>query len=345
MVRSLWSAGRAGAAALLILVAAFPAVADPLTRTVINLLGTTCEITLYAGSAASAFDAAFARIAEIDTAMTINKPDSEVVRVNKAAGLRPVKVAPDVYFVIKRGLEFSMLGNGAFDITVAPLVSLWGIGTAKARVPLPDEIRGTLALVGYRNLELQDAGSTVFLKKPGMGIDLGSIAKGYAADEAARVLAENGVTSALINLGGNILTMGKKPDGTLWRIGIQNPEEPRGTPVGIIELSRGSVTTAGTYERFFVSGEKRYFHILDARTGYPAWNGLAAVSIVAGDSLTADGYDTVVFTLGLNGGRALVAGAHGAIEAVFITEKREIYVTPGLRPRFTLSDSRFTMIK
>lgn len=345
MVRSLSSARRAGAAALLMLAALIPLAAEPLKRTVLNLLGTTCEITLYAGGPVSALDAAFARIAEIDAAMTINKPDSEVVRVNKAAGLHPVKVSPDVYLVIKRGLAFSVMGNGAFDITVAPLVTLWGIGTTSARVPRPEEIKDTLAFVGYRNLELQEAGSAAFLKKPGMGIDLGSIAKGYAADEAARVLGEHGVTGALINLGGNILTIGKKPDGTLWRIGIQNPEEPRGTPVGVVELSSGSVTTAGTYERYFNSGGKRYFHIFDARTGYPAWNGLAAVSIVAGDSISADGYDTVVFTLGLDGGRALVEAARGAIEAVFISEKREIYVTPGLRPRFTLSDSRFTMIK
>ncbi len=344
MARSLRWPRRAAAAALLILAGVFPTAAEPLKRSVLNLLGTTSEITLYAGGTESAFDAAFARIAEIDSAMTINKPDSEVIRVNKAAGLHPVKVAPDVFFVIKRGLEFSLLGNGAFDITVAPLVALWGIGTAHARVPRPDEIKETLALVGSRNLELQEAGSTVFLKRPGMGIDLGSMAKGYAADEVARVLREHGVTSALINLGGNILTMGQKPDGTPWRIGIQNPEEPRGTPVGVVEIPRGSVTTAGTYERYFTSGGKRYFHILDARTGYPAWNGLAAVSIVAGDSMSADGYDTVVFTQGLNAGRALVEAAHGAIEAVFITEKRGIYVTPALRPRFKLSDSRFTMI-
>jgi thiamine biosynthesis lipoprotein len=341
-IRNIW---RAGIAALLILVAVFPSTAAPLKRSVLNLLGTTCEITLYTGGSATAIDAAFARIAEIDTAMTINKPDSELVRVNKAAGLHPVTVGPDVYFVIKRGLEFSLLGNGAFDITVAPLVTLWGIGTTRARVPRPDEIKDALALVGHTYLALQDAGSTVLLKKPGMGIDLGSIAKGYAADEAARVLGEHGVTSALINLGGNILTMGKKPDGALWRIGIQNPEEPRGTPVGVVEIPRGSVTTAGIYERYFISGGKRYFHILDARTGYPAWNGLAAVSVIAGDSISADGWDTLIFTQGLDSGRALVESAHGAIEAVFITEKREIYVTPGLRGKFTLADSRFTLIK
>ena len=345
MSRCARSIGCAGFAALLILTAVCPAAAGTIKRSVLDLLGTTCEITLYAGGSASAIDAAFSRISEIDTAMTISKPGSEVDRVNSAAGRHPVKVAPDVYLVIKRGLEFSALGNGAFDITVAPLVRLWGIGTPQARVPRPDEIREALALVGHNYVRLQDAARTVLLEKPGMGIDLGSIAKGYAADEAARVLAERGVTGALINLGGNILVLGKKPDGALWRIGIQNPEEPRGTPLGVVEVAGGSVTTAGTYERYFDSGGKRYFHILDARTGYPAWNGLAAVSIVAADSISADGWDTVVFTQGLEAGRSLVESARGAIEAVFITEKREIYVTPRLRPKFTLTDSRFTMIR
>ena len=177
-----------------------------------------------------------------------------------------------------------------------------------------------------------------------MGIDLGSIAKGYAADDVARILKEHGVSAALINLGGNVLTMGTKPDGTEWRIGVQNPDQPRGTHIGIVSMTGGSVTTAGTYERFFEEGGKRYFHILDARTGYPAWNGLAAVAIVSPDSTTSDGYDTLVFTLGLQKGREFVEKLHGAIEAIFITDHHEVYVTPGLRARFALSDPSYTML-
>jgi thiamine biosynthesis lipoprotein len=178
-----------------------------------------------------------------------------------------------------------------------------------------------------------------------MGLDLGSIAKGYAADEVSRIVRAQGVRSALIDLGGNVLTVGTKPDGSHWRIGIQNPGEARGTKIGYVEITGGSVTTAGTYEHFFERAGKRYFHILDARTGFPAWNGLSAVAIVAPDSVSADGYDTLVFTLGLQRGRAFVESTKGKIEAVFITEKREVYVTPGLRSRFTLTDSGFTVLK
>jgi len=271
----------------------------PLERTADNLLGTTCTVRLYTGGSAAALDAAFARIAQIEDRMTVSRDDSEVIRINAAAGRHPVAVTADVLEVIREGLRYSADGDGSYDITVDPLVKLWGIGTPRARVPAPEEIRRALGLIGWRDVVIDEAASTVFLRRPGMGLDLGSIAKGYAADEVARVLRASGVTAGLIDLGGNILTFGPKPDGSRWRIGIQNPAEARGTKLGIVEITAGSVTTAGTYERFFEKDGKRYFHILDARTGYPAWNGLAAVSVVAPDSTAADGYDTLVFTLGL----------------------------------------------
>jgi thiamine biosynthesis lipoprotein len=277
--------------------------------------------------------------------MTVSRGGSEVMRINAAAGVRPVAVTADVLDVIQQGLRYSSDGDGAYDITVGPLVNLWGIGSSAARVPTPAEIRQALALVGYRNVIVDPKASTVFLKKAGMGLDLGSIAKGYAADEVARILRARGVSCALIDLGGNILTFGKKPDGSRWRIGIQNPQEARGTKIGFVEITGGSVTTAGTYERFFEQDGKRYFHILDARTGSPAWNGLAAVSVVAADSISADGYDTLVFTLGLERGRSFVESVSDTIDAVFVTERREVYVTPGLRQKFTLTDTRFTMLK
>ena len=340
-----------GARLLCVLVALFATsaaggfgAAPPMERTVNNLLGTTCTIRLYAGGSASALDAAFARIAEIENRMTVNRDDSEVIRINAAAGRRPVAVTADVLEVIRLGLLYSSDGDGAYDITVDPLVKLWGIGTPRARIPTTEEIRGARSLVGWRDVVIDEKASTVFLRKPGMGLDLGSIAKGYAADEAARVLRSAGVKAALIDLGGNILTFGTKPDGSKWRIGIQNPLEARGTKLGIVEIQDGSVTTAGTYERFFEQGGKRYFHILDARTGYPAWNGLAAATVVARDSTSADGYDTLVFTLGLEHGRRLVESSRELIGAVFITDQRQVYVTPGLRSRFTLTDRSFTLL-
>ena len=333
---------------VLLLCAALPgfcrgAPETPMTRTEVGLLGTTCTVTIYRGWSQAAFDEVFARIAQIEDRMTVNRDDSEVIRVNRAAGKAPVKVSPDTFAVIAKGLEISRQGGGAFDITVGPLVKLWGIGTTAARVPAAREIAEARARVGWGNVQLSRQDSTVFLRQRGMALDLGAIAKGYAADEAARILRTRGVKSALINLGGNVLTVGSKPDGSPWRIGVQNPEEPRGTHIGVVEVGETAVVTSGSYERFFESGGRRYHHILDTSTGFPASNGLAAVMIVTGDSTAADGYSTLVFALGLQKGRALVEGTEGAIEALFVTDSREVFVTPGLKNRFRLTDSRFTL--
>jgi thiamine biosynthesis lipoprotein len=347
--------------ALILMLASLPgfcrgaAEAAPVSRTEIGLLGTTCTITVYGGKVGNggkavdragvdeAIEAAFARIAQIEDRMTVNGDDSEVIEVNGAAGVKPVRVSPDTFSVIAKGVEFSRLRDGVFDVTVGPLVKLWGIGTAAARVPSTREIRDALARVGWRDVELSQKDSTVFLKRPGMALDLGAIAKGYAADEASRVLRERGIANALINLGGNVLTVGRKPDGTPWRIGAQNAEQPRGTHIGIVETGPMAVVTSGSYERYFEAEGRRYHHILDTRTGFPVSNGLSAVMIVTADSMTADGYSTLVFALGLEKGRALVESSAGAVEALLITERREVYSTPGLKGKFRLTDSQFTM--
>ncbi len=313
------------------------------TRTEVNLLGTVCTVTLYGGGTEADLDAAFRRIGEIEDNMTVDRKDSEVIRVNEAAGLRPSKVSADTFAVIKEGLEVSRLGDGAFDITVGPLVKLWGIGTERAHIPAESEIRKALAFIDYRAVSLDPARETVELKKKGMAMDLGAIAKGYAADEAARVLASRGVRHALIDLGGNILTLGRKPDGSVWRIGIQDPEEPRGNYLGIIEVPQMSVVTSGVYERYFIKEGIRYHHILDTKSGYPVRNGLLAVSIVALPSMVADGYSTLVFTLGLEKGRKLVEKSGGAVNAVFVTDAHKVYVTPGIKGIFRLTSSRFTL--
>lgn len=315
----------------------------PMTRTEVGLLGTTCTVTIYKGWSEAAFDEVFARLAQIEDRMTVIRNDSEVLQVNRSAGRSPVRVSPDTFFVIQRALEMARLGGGAFDITVGPLVRLWGIGTAAARVPSPREIAAAMAKVGWQKVVLSPGDSTVFLTQAGMALDLGAIAKGYAADEAARILRERGASSALVNLGGNVLTVGKKPDGSPWRIGVQNPEEPRGTHVGIVEVGESAVVTSGSYERFFESGGRRYHHILDTKAGAPVSNGLSAVMIVTADSMSADAWSTLIFALGLDKGRALVESSRGAVEALFVTEGRDIHVTAGLKPRFKLTDTRFTL--
>ncbi len=331
------------AASVILLAACFGAAGEPLSRSEMNLLGTVCTITVYDGKA-SDMDAAFSRIREIDAKMSSTRPDSEVSRINGAAGKNPVTVSEDTYDVIRRGIAFAKMGNGVFDISVGPLTSLWGIGTPRARVPSDAEIRKALALMGFTTVLLGPENQrSVFLPRPGMAIDLGAIAKGYAADETARVLASRGVKTALINLGGNILTVGRKPDRTGWKIGVQNPEKPRGDSIGFLETAGISVVTSGVYERYFISNGVHYHHILDTRTGYPVENGLLAVTIVAGSSTVADGYSTLAFALGLEKGREMVERAENVVGAVFITEDRGVFVTRGLTKYFHLTDPAYSL--
>ncbi|OHD74077.1 MAG: hypothetical protein A2177_03775 [Spirochaetes bacterium RBG_13_68_11] len=339
------SVGLALAGAVALAAAGCAAGTKPVAYSRMGLLGTLCKITTW-GHAERAADAAFERIAEIDERMSANRAASEVSRVNTAAGVAPVAVSADTYSVILEAVAFSRRSEGRFDLTVGPLVKLWGIGTDDARVPSPPEITAALALVGWRDVTLSAADSTVFLRRPGMAIDLGAIAKGYAADEAAAVLAAKGVKTALIDLGGNVLTLGAKPDGSPWRIGLQDPDPsvPRGTHIGIIEFEGSrSVVTSGTYERYFVRDGVRYHHLLDTATGSPMANGLSAVTIFTTRSIIADGYSTLVFASGLERGRALVEATGGEVEALFFTDRFEVNATPGLQGLLKLSDARWQL--
>jgi len=318
---------------------------EPVAVSRMGLLGTLCKVTTW-GPAAAAVEAAFARIAEIDERMSATRATSEVSRVNAAAGVAPVAVSSDTFAVIRAALEFARRGNGRFDLTVGPLVRLWGIGTDDARVPAPAEIAAALARVGWRDVATSDADSTVFLKRAGMAIDLGAIAKGYAADEAAAVLASRGVKTALVDLGGNVLTLGAKPDGSPWRIGLQDPDPavPRGSHIGTLEYRGGrAVVTSGTYERYFVRDGVRYHHLLDTTTGRPVQNGLVAVTIFTARAIDADGWSTLAFTSGLERGRALVEATGGTVDAVFFTDRFEVYATAGVRGMLKLSDPRWRL--
>ncbi len=330
------------AAALLMFVLPFIAACSPRegSRTEINLLGTTCSISLYSTSPDAVLDMAFSRLWEIDRTMKYSGEDSEVHLVNLGAGGPGVSVSPSTLQVIERGLYYSQLGNGRFDITIGPLVSLWGIGKdEEGQVPPLDEIRKARSLMGYEKVHI--VGPRVRLEDAGMSIDLGGIAKGYAADEVAAILRKNGVESGLINLGGNVLTCGSKPDGSAWRIGVQDPTDLRGSYLGVLTVRNKAVVTSGPYERFFIQDGKRYHHILDTETGFPVENGVISATILAASSIDADGLSTLVFSLGPVDGINLINGLEG-IEALVITDDKVLYPSDGFLSSFTLLDDSFT---
>jgi thiamine biosynthesis lipoprotein len=231
---------------------------------------------------------------------------------------------------------------------VGPLVSLWNIGPETGRVPGEDEIADALALVNWRHLLIDREAGTVFLRREGMAIALGAIAKGYAADEAARIAREAKVKRAVFDFGGNIAVLGwreKKGGEQLpWRIGVQNPlkENERGAYIGILQVHNTSVVTSGVYERFFESDGKRYHHILSTTDGYPVDNGLISVTIVTAGSTDADALSTTVFALGFEKGKALIDSIPDT-EALFIFDDNSVRITAGLAEIFSLTNKEFIL--
>ncbi|MBQ7896360.1 MAG: FAD:protein FMN transferase [Oscillospiraceae bacterium] len=252
---------------------------------------------------------------------------SDVWRINHAQGKR-VPIHQETRDLLEKALEYSRISDGRFDVTVEPCVALWdftgeGIGT----LPDADELAAAAEKVDWTKIDINEDG---VLLPDGMSIDLGAIAKGYISDRMAAFISERGVESAIINLGGNVRTVGLKPDGSKWRIGIQDPEGVRDqTIVGVVSLENSSVVTSGIYERGFTLDGVVYHHILDPDTGWSVQNELSGISIVTEEACTADALSTTVFTMGLEEGSKFIESLEG-VDAIFITRDGKVSWTSGL---------------
>ncbi|MBQ3648509.1 MAG: FAD:protein FMN transferase [Spirochaetia bacterium] len=305
-------------------------------------LGTVCSVSLFDSKEKALLPASFSLISELENKISKNIPTSEISALNRSAGVSPVAVSKAVFELLTMAQKFSILSEGMFDVTIDPVVELWGIGTDHAAVPDAEHLKHAVALVDYRALVLDAENSTAFLPQKELAVDLGGIAKGYIADQVCDFLISSDSKGGIIDLGGNILAFGKKPDGSSFRIGLQDPFGGRGSAIGVVTMENGSMVTSGIYERFFEQDGKRYHHIFDVRTGYPVDNSLVGVSILSGESAVGDALSTAVFALGLEKGMALVERTSG-VEAVFITKDKEVYISSGLKDSFTLTDRNFTM--
>ncbi len=254
------------------------------------------------------------------------KDSSDVSAINNSNG-QPVEVKPVVAELIEDSIYYSELSNGAFDITIAPLSILWNITGDNPSVPSSDDITNALSHVNYKNISVND--STVTLADPEAKIDLGGIAKGFVADKIKSYMVQTGVTSAIINLGGNIVTIGGKKNGGDFNIGIQKPFGSSEEYSAIVKGSNLSIVTSGSYERYFKQDGKIYHHILDTKTGYPVDNRLLSVTIISEDSLSGDALSTTCFALGVKKGMRLIENTPG-IEAVFIDKDYTIHSSSGL---------------
>ena len=249
---------------------------------------------------------------------------SDVWRINHAQG-QPVEVSDDTVAILNTARQVSELSGGTFDVTIAPVSTMWDFTSGEAVVPDADAIAAAAARVDYEKVEVD--GNTVTL--PGdMMIDLGGIAKGYIADAVKGYLAGRGVKSAVLSFGGNIVTIGLKPDGSPWKVGIQDIDRPTGEYMLVALNFGGSTVTSGIYERGFESDGVYYHHILDPQTGWPVQNELASVTIFSDSSRWGDALATAAFALGTEGGTKLIEGLDG-VEAVFIARDRSVSSTSG----------------
>ncbi len=304
------------------------------------VLGTVIQLQVFGSNGERAIKEAVERLYDLDDKMSVFKEDSEISKINKNAGGLPQEVSTDTLFVMQKALEYSNLSNGAFDPTIRPLVSLWGFGTSDKKVPNLKDINEKLKLVNYQDIILDETNRTIKLCHSEQAIDCGGIAKGYAADAVKQVFLTNSITSAIINLGGNVLVLGQKNNETPWNIGIQNPLGPRGEYIGILSAADKSVVTSGNYERYFIRDGKRLHHLIDPKTGYPCENRVISVTVISDNSIDGDALSTCLYVMGLNKGLKLIETVSG-VDAIIVTEDKQVYVTPGIRDSFKLSDQEF----
>ncbi len=283
-----------------------------------------------------AFDDAIAEIRRLETLMTTWKPDSEISRVNAAAGKTPVKVSDETWDVVQESLHAGDISKGTFDITFESLHGLWKFDQdLDPHPPTDDQVKAKLGNVGYKHVKLDAAAKTIFIDHAGTQIGLGGIAKGYAVDKAAAILDKAKIKSFYVQAGGDLFTRGKKPDGTDWQTGIRDPRGGEKDFFALVPVSDHAFSTAGDYERSYIVDGKRYHHIIDPRTGYPA-TASRSVTIWAPTALLADEIDDAVFILGPKEGLELVESIDG-VGAVIVDAKNNLWVSKRLEGKLHIT--------
>jgi len=302
-------------------------------QTTQRAMGTVMSHKAFGLSAQVSVAAVCREVERIEGLLSRYLPNSDIGRVNGSAGTRSERISRETYEVLSTAAQFSQSCPGCFDTTIGPLVTLWNRGRDSLTQPDESSIKHILPLVNYRDLVLDPVSMTAGLREAGQSLDLGGIGKGFAGDKILDVFKQLGSSSAYSNLGGNVVTVGAKPDGSPWRIGIQHPRQ-EDRLIGAVSVVGRTVVTSGDYQRHFVDGQgKRHHHILDPRTGYPSESGLVSVSVVAERSLAADALSTILFVAGMEKGVAFLRSFPQA-GAIFIDQDLRVYVTQGLRARF-----------
>lgn len=292
-------------------------------------MDTAMDFTVYGDAAL--LDEAETLIGSLEEQVSVTDEHSDIYAIDHTGS---GSLSGNAAELMEQALELCRRTGGALDISVYPIVQAWGFTTGSYQVPDEETIQSLLPLVDYTQIQY-DAATGVVTLPEGMEIDLGSVAKGYAGQLAAQMLREHGVQSALLNLGGNVQTVGTKPDGSPWQIGIKDPQGE--DAMMVLSVEDQAVVTSGGYERYFEQDGQTYWHIMDPSTGHPADSGLISVTIVGDEGVVCDGLSTALFVMGLEKAADLWAQS-GDFEAVFVTASGEVYITEGLRHRFALTE-------
>ena len=292
-------------------------------------MDTAMDFTVYGDAAL--LDEAETLIGSLEEQVSVTDEHSDIYAIDHAGS---GSLSGNAAELMEQALELCRRTGGALDISVYPIVQAWGFTTGSYQVPDEETIQSLLPLVDYTQIQY-DAATGVVTLPEGMEIDLGSVAKGYAGQLAAQMLREHGVQSALLNLGGNVQTVGTKPDGSPWQIGIKDPQGE--DAMMVLSVEDQAVVTSGGYERYFEQDGQTYWHIMDPSTGHPADSGLLSVTIVGKQGIICDGLSTSLFVMGLEKAADLWAQSCD-FEAVFVTASGEVYITEGLRDRFALTE-------
>lgn len=303
-------------------------------------MDTYMTLTAYGKNAKKALDAAVDEINNIEQLVSTGIDSSEVSQINKNG---KGSVSETTGYLIKRSKEIYDSTNGVFDITIYPIMQAWGFPTENYRVPGKKELKKLRGLMGADHVLYDEKKQEVTLNKEGMKIDLGGIAKGYTSSKVMDIFKENGISSAVISLGGNVQTLNGKPDGSDWRVAVENPADT-GSYIGVLSIKDKAVITSGGYERYFKQDGKTYHHIIDPANGYPANNGLTSVTIVSDDGTLADGLSTSLFIMGPEKAQKYWKEHSDEFDTILVKDDGSILVSEGLAEYFT-SESDFTIIK
>lgn len=304
----------------------------------LHMMGTVIDIQIKSRTANQQMEKVCQLFEIYKNRFSANDMDSELMAINLAAGIKAVKVHPDLLELTQIGKAHSLAQPSNLNIAIGPLVQTWRIGFSDAKVLSQQEITEKLSLTDASKIDIDPLNQSIFLAEEGMKIDLGALAKGYIADKIMSYLIKDGIENALINLGGNVLVHGnnhKRPDG-LYYIGIQEPEKERGQNLGILKVSNQSVVTSGIYERRLKVGEKEYHHIFNRETGFPIETDMASLTIVADSSLDCEIWTTRLFGLDSMTVYNLI-NHHPDIEGIIVTKDKRVAITNGIKNNFTFT--------